>query len=346
VRNRSDVPKGYMKIVLAALMCCSLSSSFASIQTDAPLVLERKILLPSVKGKFDHFAIDEVGNRLFAAATGNKSVEVIDLASGKVIQSLTGMGKPHGLVWVAATGRLFVADGEKAELTVFEGEPLKLLKSIKLSEDADDMVYDAQSAMLYVGHGGTNSANPASIAVVDAKRLSVLTQLPMDAHPEALELAPGGNRIFVNVSDTGQVVVIDGSTHLKMKTWTLANAKGNTPLAYDGPNDLLLVGCRTPAKLLVLNGKTGEEVGSAPADAGADDLFYEAKTHRAYLVTGSGAVDSFAVSSTGKLQALGVTHTAVGAKTGLLVPSQSVMYIGVPGTSTPSEIDVYRTGAR
>ncbi|WP_433971486.1 YncE family protein [Tunturiibacter lichenicola] len=335
-----------MKRILAVLMFYSLSASFALTQMAAPLVLERKILLPGVKGKFDHFAIDEVGNRLFAAATGNKSVEVIDLASEKVTQSLTGMGKPHGLVWVAATRRLFVADGEKAELTVFEGEPLKLLKSIKLFEDADDMVYDAQSEMLYVGHGGTDSANPASVAILDAKRLSVLKQLSMAAHPEALELDPGGKRVFVNVSDAGEVVVIDGRTHLQMKTWTLANAKGNTPLAYDGPDDLLLVGCRMPAKLLVLNGKTGEQLSSAPADSGADDLFYDAETHRAYLITGSGAVDSFSLSSSGKLQALGVTHTAVGAKTGLLVPSQSAMYIGVPGTGTPSEVDVYRTEAQ
>jgi hypothetical protein len=335
-----------MKTVLTALMIYSLSSSFALTQTAAPLVLERKIVLPGVKGKFDHFAIDEAGNRLFAAATGNKSVEVIDLASGKTTQSLTGMGKPHGLVWVAATGRLFVADGEKAELTVFEGEPLRRLKSIKLSEDADDMVYDAQSEMLYIGHGGTDSANPASVAILDAKRLSVLKQLPMATHPEALELDPRGKRVFVNVSDAGEVVVIDAAAPLKMKTWTLANAKGNTPLAYDEVDDLLLVGCRTPARLLVLNGKTGEEVESAPTDAGADDLFYEAKTHRAYLITGSGAVDSFSVSSTGKLQTLGVTRTAAGAKTGLLIPSQSAMYIGVPGTGTPSEIDVYRTGAK
>jgi YVTN family beta-propeller protein len=50
-----------------------------------------------VQGKFDHLAIDIKGNRLFIAATGNHSVEVIDLKSNKVQQSIVGLGKPHGL---------------------------------------------------------------------------------------------------------------------------------------------------------------------------------------------------------------------------------------------------------
>ena len=67
--------------------------------------------LPGVAGKFDHLAIDAARSRLFIAATGNHSVEVIDLQSGKVQQSITGLGKPHGLAWVAATGSLYIADG-------------------------------------------------------------------------------------------------------------------------------------------------------------------------------------------------------------------------------------------
>ena len=36
--------------------------------------------LPGVEGRFDHFAVDLKGKRLFVAALGNDTVEVIDLA--------------------------------------------------------------------------------------------------------------------------------------------------------------------------------------------------------------------------------------------------------------------------
>ncbi|MGD0891612.1 MAG: hypothetical protein ABR923_08765, partial [Terracidiphilus sp.] len=53
-------------------------------QSSTTLSLTQTILLPGITGKFDHLAIDLAGDRLFAAATGNHSVEVIDLKSGKV----------------------------------------------------------------------------------------------------------------------------------------------------------------------------------------------------------------------------------------------------------------------
>jgi hypothetical protein len=312
----------------------------------AGLKPERAISLTGVSGKFDHFAADEKGNRLFAAATGNQSVEVIDLATDKIVESLKGLGKPHGLAWVPETGRLFVADGGKGTLAVFEGSPLKLTKTLPLSEDADDMVYDSATRLLYIGHGGTNATNPARIAIVDAQSLTLAANIPVASHPEALELDASGDRIFANIADAGQIVVIDGKTRKLVSTWDLKHNKGNTPLAYDEADGLLLVGCRTPAQLVVLNGKTGEEIANAPTSAGADDLFFDASNHRAYLIAGSGAVDSFTLSPEGKLQPLTVTHTANGAKTGLLTPAEGQLYVGIPGTSTAATVRVYQTHAQ
>lgn len=334
-----------LKKYWVSILLLSASALSAQAQTPAPLVLNRTIPLPGVTGKFDHFALDATGKRLFAAATGVQSVLVIDLPTGKVVDTLKGFGKPHGLAWVSTTGRLFVADGGKATLAVFEGSPLKLIKTIPLSEDADDMVYDPATGLLYVGHGGTNAANPARVAIVDAQSLALIANIPVSSHPEALELDPKGDRIFANIADDGKIAVIDGKTHSLVATWTLKGVKGNTPLAYAYAGDLVLVGCRTPARLLVLNATTGEEIASAPTSAGADDLFFDPATHRAYLIAGSGAIDSFSISPDGKLLVLATTHTAIGAKTGLLSPGDSDLYIGIPGTDAPAAVRVYRSHA-
>lgn len=327
--------------VLTLLTACSTHS-----KAQLPLTLTRTITLAGVSGKFDHFAIDEPGSRLFAAATGSHAIEVVDLNSGSIVQSLNGLGKPHGLAWVPKQGQLIVADGSKAELDVFAGSPLKLIKSIKLSDDADDMVYDPATSLIYVGHGGSDAANPGRIAVIDTKSLSLLADLPVKAHPEGLELDPVRDRIFANISDTGEVVIIDGKSHSITTTWSLASEKGNTPLAYDAEDNRLFVGCRTPAKLLLLDGEMGKEITSAPADAGADDLFYEPSTRREYLITGSGVVDRYKMDSEGKLQELAPTTTANGAKTGLLVPSSGELFVGVPGVGGAAEIRVYTTAAK
>jgi hypothetical protein len=328
-------------------VCLLLSVCFGAAslcaQQPAPLTLEKTITLTGVTGKFDHFALDEEGNRLFASATGAGAVLVIDLASDKVVEKLEGLGKPHGLAWIAETGRLFVTDGAKGELSVYAGSPLKRVQSIRLAEDADDLVYDGATKLLYVGFGGTNAANPSRIAVVDTTTMRLIATLPVASHPEGLELDPSTDRILVNIADSGQVVVIDGKTHQIAATWSLHGCKDNTPLAFDTAASLLLVGCRAPAKTVVLDGKTGVEASALNSSAGADDLFFETATRHAFLITGAGTVDNFALSPSGSLTTLGVIQTERGAKTGYLDERNRRLYVGVPGTAGASTVRVYAT---
>jgi YVTN family beta-propeller protein len=320
-----------MKIITVAAFLLWVGVLSAQAQMASPLSLQRTITLPGVTGKFDHFAYDPDGNRLFVASAGNHSVEVIDLSSGKVTESLTGLGKPHGLAWIAETKRLFASDGLQGDLKIYDGAPLQQMKSIGLSDDADDMVYDGGTKLLYVGHGG-GTVHPAKIAVVDTTSQTVVTNLPVATHPEGLEIDKANDRIFANIADAGEIAVIDGKTHARSATWKLTRAKDNVPLAYAEESQILFVACRTPARLVILDGNSGKELADLPSDAGADDIFYDAELHRIYLIAGSGAVDVYEIDANKSVRALSVTRTSTGAKTGLLVPSQHTLYVGVPGS--------------
>ena len=132
----------------ALLFCLAGLAVLAQAESGATLTLVKTIALPSVAGRFDHFAFDPADGRLFVAATGNHSVEVVSVKTGKRIETIAGLGKPHGLAWVADQGKLFVADGSLAALKVYTGSPLKEVATLALSDDADDMVYDAQTGLL------------------------------------------------------------------------------------------------------------------------------------------------------------------------------------------------------
>jgi hypothetical protein len=321
-----------------------LCAHFLAAQPSSPLVLRQTIKLPGVAGKFDHFAIDLTGNRLFAAATGNHSVEVIDLATGKVVQSITGLGKPHGLAWVAATKTLYVADGALAELLQYRGSTLTLAGTIKLSDDADDMVYSEVKHVLFVGHGGSSAAVPARIAVIDTDGFRLKADIPVATHPEALEIDPEHQRIFANIADSGEIALLDGTDNSKPGNWKLKGAGHNVPLAYDAQDQVLLVACRTPAVLLALDASTGKELTRVPTDDGADDLFYDPVARRVYVIAGAGEVDVFQVDAPSTLHLSGKVPTVPGAKTALFVPKQSLLYVGIPGAGeVPAEIRIYST---
>ena len=341
----ATAPHRVHRIALAAIFGLISIAGLAQTVSE-PLRFSRSIALPNIIGKFDHFAVDLANKHLFIAATGSHSVEVVDLNTDGVIQSISGLGKPHGLAWVPETGNLYVADGTLAELRVYKGSPLKLDGTIKLSDDADDMVYNPTQRRLYVGHGGSDAANPARIAVVDTTHFALTTNIGVASHPEALDLDEPGQRVFANIADSNEVAVIDAATDAITAHWKLTKAADNVPMAYDSEHNILFVACRKPGTLIAIDTSTGNEITSAQADAGADDLFYDVALKRVYVIAGSGAVDVYQVDAQKQLHPLNGIHTASGAKTGLFVPSQHALYVGIPGDSAhPAELRIYITSS-
>ena len=89
-----------------------------SAAAQAPLEPVATIPMPGVKGRIDHFAVDVKSHRLFVAALGNNTVEVLDLAGNRHEKSVAGFGEPQGLVYLPQSNRLFVANGSARRCAV------------------------------------------------------------------------------------------------------------------------------------------------------------------------------------------------------------------------------------
>src|SRR5881397_1922809 len=78
-----------------SLLFCGISASPAPGRE--PLRLIQSIPLVGVEGRIDHMAADPLGQRLFVAALGNGTVEVLNLRSARRVRSLQGFREPQGL---------------------------------------------------------------------------------------------------------------------------------------------------------------------------------------------------------------------------------------------------------
>lgn len=84
-----------MRRWLACLILLGVAGlSQGSASQEAPLKQVQTIPLPGVQGRFDHFTVDLAGQRLFLVALGNNTLEVLDLKSNRVAQSLRGFRMP------------------------------------------------------------------------------------------------------------------------------------------------------------------------------------------------------------------------------------------------------------
>jgi hypothetical protein len=105
----------------------------------APLLLVQEIPLPNVGGRIDHFTFDAKRKRVIGAALGNNTVEVVDTFSGRDIRSITGAAAPQGVAYVGDIDRLFVANGTDGKLRIYDGDSFKLLNTVDIGEDADNV---------------------------------------------------------------------------------------------------------------------------------------------------------------------------------------------------------------
>ncbi len=176
-------------IFLAALILFVIK---AQVQSTTPLQLEQTITLPNVAGRIDHMVVDIASKRLFLAALGNNTLEVIDLPMGSRVHSIGGLQEPQGVIYIPEFKKIFVTNGGDGSCRIFDVDSFKFIKSIDLKEDADNVRYDATTKHIYVGYG------KGALGIIDAANGKRLGDIKLTGHPKSFQLEKTRKRIFVN----------------------------------------------------------------------------------------------------------------------------------------------------
>ncbi|HEY5411896.1 MAG TPA: YncE family protein [Caulobacteraceae bacterium] len=304
--------------MLASVAACAPAPSAAAV-----LTLERRIPLGVVNGRIDHLALDEASGRLFVAELGNDSVDVVDLKAGKATARIDGLHQPQGVGFVASTHELYVADGGDGSVRIFGGAGLTPVGRIDLGNDADNVRVEQGGRLVLVGYGD------GALAVVDARTRAVVSKIPLAAHPESFQLDPAGGAIYVNLPNAHRIAVVDRVTGHSNRTLPVGLAFANFPMALDGHGHRLAVVFRAPAELRVFDLKVGKAVANLNVCSDADDVFFDEKRDRIYVICGQGVVDVVARHGP-TYQRVARIPTAAGARTAMWSPSDGRLYIAAP----------------
>lgn len=310
-------------------LICLIPACTLSLAQKPPgsLSLEREIALPGVEGRIDHLAADVAGQRVFVAALGNGTLEIVDLAQGKRTAEIKDLKEPQGVAYVPANGTVYVAGGGDGTVRSFDSHTLKPLHSVALGQDADNLRYDAPHQQLLAGYGS------GAIAVLGLD-LSRRANFALPAHPESFQLAADGQHVFVNLPDNRSIASIDLASQTVNPAWSHPSASANFPMAVDGATHRLFVPCRKPARLLTVNSDTGLIRTWKPTVGDADDIFVDVARRMVYVIGGEGYVDVVFVRFADALVSRAQVPTAPGARTGLYVPEWNKLLVAAPRQGT------------
>ena len=311
------------------------SAVLPAVSAQQPLTLAATIELPRVEGRIDHLSFDAASQRLFVAALGNNTVEVVDLRTNTVAKSVQGFHEPQGLQVVPPAKSVAVANGQRGNLQWLDATSYQLTRTTALGDDADNVRFDG-GTRVYVGYGS------GAIAAVGAADGKVQGEARLAGHPESFQLERSGPRIFVNVPTANQIAIVDRGTMKVTATWPVVTARANYPMAFDEAGHRLFIGCRRPAKVLVYDTTSGKEVSAFDIVGDTDDLFFDAAKKRLYVSGGDGFIDVVQQTDANHFARVSRVATAAGARTSLFIPDQSRLYLAVPHRGAQkAEIRVY-----
>lgn len=317
----------------ALTACGKAADTAAATAATAPLNLTGSVDLPGYKGDFDHFAADTDGGKLYLAGEDGHALEVFDLATGRLLQSIGGQGAPHSPFLIPGKKELLVVEGEQAS-PVFDTASLTVKRTLKLPAGADSTAYDSSTGHLWVVTGGKDVPLPDSHLIeIDPATGKTFNDVHFDAnHVEALAVETAGDHLFINVTDKNYLAVINKRTGKVEQQWKIKEAEQNAPVAMDEKTHRLFVVTRKPGMLVVVNADTGATVASFKTPERTDQVTWDEANRRIYVTGGEGYISVVQQDDADHYREVAKVPSAPGAKTAVLVPSLHRLYVAAsPG---------------
>src|SRR5467141_490687 len=321
-----------------AVFLLGLLLSSAAAHSEQALVLDGKIELPGVAGRIDQMAAHLARKRPLGAEVWNRTpdvgdLDVVDIAGGRRLKQIAELHEPQGVAYAQKTDLIVVACAGDGTVRFFRGDDLAPAGSLALGNDADNIRMDPRSGHFIVGYGS------GGLAIIDPGAKSKIGDIKLEAHPESFQLDAASGRIFVNVPDAGHIAVVDLATAKQSASWTMPGLRANFPMARDDSGAVIAVVFRQPAKLVLLDTKTGAPAQQLDTFGDADDVFFDRKRQRIYVSCGAGAVDVFQADATG-YHPLARVGTSSGARTALFVPELDRLFVAARASLLGSDATI------
>lgn len=269
-------------------------------------------------GSWDYASFDPAHNRVYVAH--GDVVMAIDAATDTVTPAFAAGDHLHAVVAIPGSDVLLTTNSGDNSVRFLNGADGKLLKSLNVAADADGAVYDPSSGLVVVING-----EPGIVTLVDPVARKVAGTIKVAG---ALEYpaVDGNGRLYVNVEDKGQIVVIDIARRELLATYPLAGCTGPTGLAYVEGGRLISACASKVAK--IIDAASGREIASLTIGGHPDAVIYDPTRQTAFVPCAlDGTLAVIALAGPANNSVIDRVSTQIGARTGALDPKTGRLYL-------------------
>jgi DNA-binding beta-propeller fold protein YncE len=254
-------------------------------------------LLPGTHDGFDFIRLDTAANRLLLGHEGNKSFDIFDLSTHKLLKIVPTSTAQDAAVDVKR-GCYYVSGNDPARTVIVDSTKLEVTGEVPVPANTDLIAFNPTTGLVYECND-----TAGEVWVIDPATKKIVTTIKVDGSGvEDLAFDPEYKHLYQAVKGRDNIAVIDPDNNKVLAAWPCAPDKGVHGIAVVPESDGLLVACA--GKLLLFDRSTGKVTARAITGERVDEMTYDPGLHVAYCASRQGKISVVAVDA-GKLTAQG-----------------------------------------
>ena len=185
-------------------------------------------------GGFDHADVHSPTDRIYVAHTANDSIDVIDCAQDRYLQSIPGLTAVAGALVSESRGLIFTTNRGENTVSIFApGDERNALK-IGVGIRPNGIAFDSKRGLLVVANVGDPAiSNSSTASVVDLGRKERVTEIKVPGRTRWAIYDPATEIFFINIASPPRIVAIDARDPNKISKEYVVPAEGPHGLDLD-----------------------------------------------------------------------------------------------------------------
>jgi len=270
------------------------------------------------EGGWDYLTIDAEARRLFV--TRATHVVVLDADTGKPVGEIADTSGVHGVALAPDLGRGFTSNGKANTATIFDLKTLKVLGSVETGENPDAIVYEPTTKRVFTMNGRSKDAT-----AIDAAAGKAVGRIELGGKPE-FAVADGSGKLFVNLEDKNEIVVLDPQGLKVTARWSLSPGEEPSGLAIDLKNRRLFSVCGNKM-MVVMDADAGKVLATPAIGERVDGAAFDPAMSLAFSSNGDGTLTIVREDSPSTFSVVQNVATMRGARTMALDPKTHNAYL-------------------
>jgi YVTN family beta-propeller protein len=197
--------------------------------------------------------------RIYITNSADSTVDVVDSASNRVVQTIQGIELPHGVVFSPDGSRVYISNESESVVDVVDSDGGRILEKVPLSGRPNNLSITKDGKRLLVGiREGTGSLD-----VIDTATLKRTKNIPVNGRVHNVYVTPDGKYAVAGSIESKTITIVD--LHNDQAVWDLNLGSGVRPMAFetnpDGSTNRIFAQLSGFNGFAVVNFATHAEVG-------------------------------------------------------------------------------------